>query len=88
MGALLRDLRFAVRMLVKTPGPTLVALFTLPLGIGATTAIFSVIHGVLLKPLPYAEPERLIALRSNTSAMNLEDLLAWSRTIAAGNTIG
>jgi putative ABC transport system permease protein len=58
----LSDTRFAVRELVKNPGFTLVALFTLAIGIGATSAVFSVIQAVLLRPLPYAEPERLVRL--------------------------
>ena len=57
---MIHDLRFGIRMLLKNPSFTLIAVFTLSLGIGATTTIFSVVNSVLLRPLPFAEPDRLL----------------------------
>src|ERR1700680_4746362 len=62
MTGLSQDLRYALRQLRKTPGFTAVTVITLALGIGATTAIFSVVYGVLLRPLPYTDPNRIMAV--------------------------
>src|SRR5947207_9187372 len=61
---MIKDLRFGARMLLKQPGFTLVAVLTLALGIGATSAVFSLIQGVLLTPPPYRDPQRLVLLPS------------------------
>ena len=59
---MLQELRFAIRMLIKRPGFSLIAALTLALGIGATSAVFSLIQGVLLTPPPYQKPEQLMLI--------------------------
>ena len=69
MRVLAQDLRYGIRVLVKTPGFTVIALLTLMLGIGATAAVFSVVDAVLIRPLPFRNPDRLVSLFEDFSSL-------------------
>src|SRR6185295_1207566 len=68
----MRDIRYGLRSLLKRPGSTLVALITLALGIGVNTAIFSAVDSVLLRPLPFKEPERLVSMWEQTLQLGIK----------------
>ena len=83
---MLNDLRFAVRVLVRSPGFTSAALLVLTLGIGATTTMFGAINAVLLRPLPFPDPDKLFLVRETRpqagferTVVSAEEYLTWTR---------
>src|ERR1700681_1571689 len=93
MDALAQNVRFAFRQLRKAPGFTLTVVLTLALGIGATTAIFSLVEGVLLRPLPFKDAERLVALGDHlgsgrSTPVTAREIGTYSKATGAFSSLG
>ena len=74
MASFLRDVHFAWRMLAKNPGFTIVAILTLALGIGANVATFSIVYGILLRPLPFPHQEQLVRVFDDLRGSNVQNV--------------
>jgi predicted permease len=92
METLWQDVRYSLRVLGKNPGFAAIAILTLALGIGANTALFSVVNGVLLRPLPYPQPDRIVAISEKTasferSSISYPNFLDWQRANSTFSSI-
>jgi predicted permease len=93
MNTLIQDVRYALRMLTRAPGFATIAILTLALGIGANTALFSVVNGVLLNPLPYPHPDQVVVVSNTSSALpetwiSYPDFLDWVRDNRSFSSLG
>src|SRR5260370_6601365 len=93
MPRFIQDLRYAFRMMRQNPGFTAAAVLALALGIGATTAIFSVVNGVILRPLPYPDSDRLVQIFETepnlpTVPVNMADYLDWKKQARSFQSLG
>ena len=92
METLIQDLKYAARVLLKSPGFVAIAVLTLALGIGANTALFSVVNGVLLRPLPFSRPSELVVLSEKSanfesSSISYPNFLDWQRSNSSFTSI-
>ena len=93
MYAIARDLRFAIRQLLKAPGFSLTVVLTLAFGLGAVTAIFSLVEGILLRPLPFSDPDRLVLLgdhlgSGSSTPVTAREIGTYSNASSAFSSLG
>jgi|SRR5450755_176422 len=93
MYAIAQDLRFAIRQLLKAPGFSLTVVLTLAFGMGAVTAIFSLVEGILLRPLPFSDPDRLVLLgdhlgSGSSTPVTAREIGTYSNASSAFSSLG